>query len=157
MLIVEDSHTRIPVNISDVGFGASQILPLIVEGFHCPNNSIIISEQPEIHLHPKIQAELGDMLIDVVKENKFIIIETHSEHLIARVRRRIAEGKISRKKVSIYYFEPESRGTRIEEIILDDDGQYLYFPEGFFEEDIEEAFKHLKAIKKRNSRDKKNA
>jgi len=155
-LIVKDSHTRIPVNISDVGFGASQILPLIVEGFHCPDNSIIISEQPEIHLHPKIQAELGDMLIDIVNENKFIIIETHSEHLLARVRRRIAEGKIPKKKVSIYYFEPESRGTRIDEIILDDDGQYLCFPKGFFEEDVEEAFKHLKAIKMRNSRNQNN-
>lgn len=145
---VEDPHTKIPVNISDIGFGASQILPLVVEGFHCPEKSIVISEQPEIHLHPKVQADLGDLLIDIAKENKFLLVETHSEHLLARIRRRIAEKRIKKEIVKIYYFEPKSNGTSIEEIILDEKGQYIHFPKGFFEEDFEEAIKHLKALKK---------
>ena len=84
------------VLITDVGFGVSQLLPVLVLCYYVPEGSIIILEQPEIHLHPSVQSDLADLLIDVVKDRKVqIIFESHSEHLLRRLQRRIAEEKIS--------------------------------------------------------------
>jgi hypothetical protein len=71
---------------------------IVVKGFHLKPGSTIIVEQPEMHLHPRVQAELGDLFIEFYKEGKFSIIETHSEHLILRIQRRIAEGKIEKSR-----------------------------------------------------------
>jgi predicted ATPase len=73
------------VNIADAGFGCSQILPVLVAGYFRPRNSILIIEQPEIHLHPKAQAELGTLLCDLHKRDIQLFIETHSEHLLIRL------------------------------------------------------------------------
>jgi len=77
--------------IKHVGFGISQILPIIVEGLRMSNTGTLILEQPEIHLHPKLQSLLFDFLYSLTLSGKTIIIETHSDHLITRMRRRIAE------------------------------------------------------------------
>ncbi len=147
-VVVTDMATGFEPNLADVGFGASQTLPIIIESFYAPLGSVILIEQPEIHLHPKAQATLGDLFIEAAAEgDRAFIIETHSEHVLARVRRRIAEGKIEKEKVAIYYFQPTCEGTRIEEVTLNENGQYQRFPDGFFEEDLMEAFEHLKAIK----------
>lgn len=147
-VLIIDPATGVETNLADIGFGASQTLPIIIESFYAPPGSIILIEQPEIHLHPKAQSILGDLFIEASKEaNRTFIIETHSEHILARIRRRIAEKKIDREKVAIYYFEPTSDGTKISEVTLNEQGQYEWFPEGFFEEDVIEAFEHLKAIK----------
>ncbi len=147
-VVVIDPATEVETNLADIGFGASQTLPIIIESFYAPPGSIILIEQPEIHLHPKAQSILGDLFIRAaIGANRTFIIETHSEHILARVRRRIAEKKIEKEKVAIYYFEPTSDGTRIHEVTLNEQGQYESFPEGFFEEDVVEAFEHLKAIK----------
>lgn len=145
-----DPSTGIETNLADIGFGASQTLPIIIESFYAPPGSIILIEQPEIHLHPKAQSILGDLFIKAAGEgNRTFIIETHSEHILARVRRRIAETKIGKDAVAIYYFEPTPQGTRVREVTLSEQGQYTSFPQGFFEEDVIEAFEHLKAIKGR--------
>ena len=84
------------VRLTDVGFGVSQVLPVIVLCYYVPEGSILILEQPEAHLHPNVQAKLADVLIDVVKNRNIqIILESHSEHLLHRLTRRIAEGKFS--------------------------------------------------------------
>lgn len=149
-LIVYDSYTKIPVNISDIGFGASQVLPFIVEGFHSPKNSIIISEQPEIHLHPKVQAELADLMLDIIRRGKFLIIETHSEHIILRLQRRIAEKSIDidNSKLNIFYFQETENGTKVEQIRLNEFGQFLNWPDGFFEEDLNESHEFFVALNK---------
>jgi predicted ATP-dependent endonuclease of OLD family len=139
-----DAATNLPVNIADVGFGASQLLPIIVQGFYARfphRGSVLLIEQPEIHLHPKAQATLGDLLMEVVKAgDRQIIVETHSEHLLARIQRRIAEQKFSHEQVAIYYFEPTPDGTKIHRLELDEYGQLVEpIPEGFFEEGLEEA------------------
>ncbi|MGC1119884.1 MAG: DUF3696 domain-containing protein [Candidatus Methanofastidiosia archaeon] len=139
-------HQDLHVNIASVGFGASQILPVIVEGFYAPQNAIIIIEQPEIHLHPRLQAEMGDLLIDIAKTGKRLIIETHSEHMLLRIQRKIAEGSIPKEDVAVYYFELKEDGTEITELKLDRFGRFSNWPEGFFEEDLREAYEHSKAI-----------
>ncbi|RMG49112.1 MAG: DUF3696 domain-containing protein [Acidobacteria bacterium] len=153
-----DPSTRIEVNLADVGFGASQVLPVIVECLYAPEGSLLLMEQPEIHLHPKAQATLGDLFIEAVRRgDRQLIVETHSEHVLSRVRRRMAEGKIAPDEVAIYYFQPTSKGTRVQEIKLNEYGQYEEFPEGFFEEDLIEAFEHMDAIRKRTLKEKRSS
>jgi hypothetical protein len=101
-------QNNLDLDITDVGFGISQVLPVIIQGFLSSNNSTTIIEQPEIHLHPKMQADLADLFIDIVNANKKkkLIIETHSEYILKRLRRRISEGLISSDDVSICLFHP---------------------------------------------------
>ncbi len=145
-LIIKEFYTGEWVNLVDVGFGASQILPIIVEGF-ISQDSLILIEQPEIHLHPKAQATMGDLLIDIAKnQQNNIIVETHSDLLISRVCTRIADGNFKNSDVAIYYFNPTENGTEIIEITINDMGQYQNYPEGFFEERYEEALSTAEAI-----------
>lgn len=146
-VLITDPAMKIEVNLVDIGFGATQVIPVIIESFYARDDSLILIEQPEIHLHPKAQSILGDLFIAASNNGKrHFIIETHSEHLLNRVRRRIAEGKIKKEDVVIYYFENTSDGTSIQEVKLNKKGQYFKFPKGFFEEDFREAFEHLKAL-----------
>ena len=98
------------VNLSDVGLGVSQVLPLLVQCFYVPEGSIILIDQPEVHLHPYAQSALADVMINVIesesnleKRNIQLIIETHSEHFLRRLQRRIAEGKLSKGKMAAYF------------------------------------------------------
>jgi predicted ATPase len=157
-IVIIDPATGFETNLADIGFGASQTLPIIIESFYAPQNSTILIEQPEIHLHPKAQSILGDLFIkSVQEENRNFIIETHSEHILARIRRRVAEKKVDKDKIAIYYFEPTSEGTKISEVKINTEGQYVSFPEGFFEEDINESIEHLEAIRKLYSEEDKHA
>jgi hypothetical protein len=153
-VMVTDPAVEIDVNFADIGFGASQVLPVVVQSLSAEPGSTILIEQPEIHLHPRAQSELGDLFIEAAQGNdRTFIIETHSEHILARICRRIAEGKpewLTKDKVAIYYFKPTPGGTQIQEVTLNEKGQYVDFPPGFFEEDVEEAFEHLKAMSKRS-------
>lgn len=146
--LVTDEKTGFYTNIADVGFGVSQTLPIVIESFYAPEDSLILIEQPEIHLHPKAQATLGDLFIEAIsKRDRQFIIETHSEHLIARIRRRIAENpELSKDDIAIYYFHKTTEGTKIEKVTLNEYGQLEDFPEGFFDESYYEAFNHMKVI-----------
>jgi len=147
-LIVVDPKLDIEVNIADIGFGASQVLPIIVEGFYAPRHSTLIMEQPEIHLHPALQAALGDLFIEISREQKTLLVETHSEHLLTRIQRRVAEGILDKSNVAIYYFEATHAGCLIREIRLNDLGQFEAegLPEDFFAERYKESLAHAKAI-----------
>lgn len=137
------------LDITDVGFGISQILPIIVQGFLSFDNSLTMIEQPEIHLHPKMQADLADLFIDIVKNRnkrksnsmnlqKYLLIETHSEYLLRRLRRRIAEGKISSEDVAIYFLEhPDDgqSGTIINEKTISSNG-YFDWPQDFYAKEL---------------------
>ena len=91
-----DKNTKTPVTLADVGFGINQLLPIITEGLTREENAIICVEQPEIHLHPKLQANIADLMIETStgKDRKQWIVETHSELLIRRIQRRIREEKL---------------------------------------------------------------
>lgn len=151
MIYVIDSATKMRVNLADIGFGASQTLPIIIQSFYSARGSVLLIEQPEIHLHPRAQSILGDLFIDaILNSRRTLVVETHSEHILARVRRRIAEKKLTKEDIAIYYFNPTTKGTDIMEVTINDNGQYENFPEGFFEEDLVEAFEHLKAINRKS-------
>ncbi len=111
-ILLKDYHTGTWVTIADVGFGVSQLLPIIVECFN-PDSSTLLIEQPEIHLHPKGQASMGDLLVDSVNNlKKSIIVETHSDLIISRVCTHVVKGDISPDDVAIYYFDPSTDGTK---------------------------------------------
>lgn len=145
--------TNIKVNVADIGFGVSQILPVIIQTFYSADNSKLIIEQPEIHLHPRIQAKFADMIIQASK-NKTFIIETHSEHFITRIQRRIAEGELLPKNVSVYFCENGDNGTKLTKLEIDEYGQFAEWPTGLFEEEFEDHFQIvLASSRKKGERD----
>jgi predicted ATPase len=119
--------------ITDVGFGVSQILPVVVLCFYVPEGSTVILEQPEIHLHPAVQANLADVLIDAYKtRNVQIIVESHSEHLLRRLQRRIAESEIDAADVALYFCEAGMKGSSLTRLEIDLFGQIRNWPPDFF-------------------------
>jgi predicted ATPase len=120
--------------LSDVGFGISQFLPVIVADLQLSDDSILVLAQPEIHLHPNAQAALADYFVrQVAKTQKQYIIETHSEYLLNRIRLAIVKGEIDPSWVSLYYFENSIDGSMTYPIELTTDGQIRNAPQGFFD------------------------
>ena len=121
------------VRFTDVGFGVSQVLPVLTHCYRPPEGSILIIEQPEAHLHPKAQSELADVLIDVVKNRKVqIIFESHSEHLLHRLTRRIAEEEISADDMALYSCQINEGVSEIEPLEMDEYGNISNWPQNFF-------------------------
>src|SRR5262249_4044368 len=111
------------VLITDVGFGVSQILPVLVLCYYVPEGSIILLEQPEIHLHPSVQSDLADVLIDVVQHrNVQVIVESHSEHLLRRLQRRIAEEMIAADNVVLYFCRIDNGASKLDRLNVDEEG-----------------------------------
>lgn len=138
-LQLKDKRTGFIVGPSDVGFGIGQMLPVIVEGL-VRDDSVICIEQPEIHLHPRLQANLANFFVHTCDSNQWII-ETHSESLMLRLQAMIARGELDKEKVAIYYVEPTAEGGEIIQIRLDSEGDFIdAWPEGFFEERLKEKF-----------------
>lgn len=133
------------VTISDVGFGISQVLPALVEAFYVPPNSTILMEQPEIHLHPQVQANLADVFISAVQareegkdRNIQLIVESHSEHFLNRLQRRIAEGVIQPDDVAVYFCNTGANGAVLTPLELNMFGDIENWPEDFFGDEMEE-------------------
>lgn len=141
-LVLRDVRKNTIVTHRDVGIGISQVLPVLVLAYGS-RGKLLAMEQPEIHLHPALQAELGDVFIEAAlgeRKNTFIL-ETHSEHLILRLMRRIREGKISPNDVGVVFVEPLARGSRFIELRIDEEGDFIdEWPGGFFEESFHEKF-----------------
>lgn len=117
----------------DVGFGVSQVLPVIALLFFVPEGSIVLIEQPELHLHPNAQANLADLFLTVANErNLQLIVESHSEHLVRRIQRRVAERIEYRDLLRMYFCEKAERGSRITQVEIDLFGQIRNWPERFF-------------------------
>jgi predicted ATPase len=138
-VLVKTSGSKSLVNLTDVGFGLSQVLPVIVQCFYAPRGSILIFEQPEIHLHPRVQAALADLFIEAIcaregaKERRIqILVESHSEHFLRRLQRRVAEEKLKKEEAALYFCEAGREGSRIRELEVDDYGRISNWPEHFF-------------------------
>lgn len=131
------------VKITDVGFGVSQVLPALVLPFYCPANSVVWMEQPEIHLHPQVQAEMADVFIcavqareDETRRNVQIIVESHSEHFLNRLQRRVAEGVIKPEEIAIYFCKKTEGGTELEPLRVNMFGDIENWPENFFGDEM---------------------
>lgn len=134
------------VLLTDVGFGVSQILPVMVLCFYVPEGSTLLLEQPEIHLHPAVQAGLADVLIDAVNRRRIqIILESHSEHLLRRLLRRVAEGTVGSADCALYFCRSVEGHNDLTELALNEQGGITNWPRGFFGEPLEEAVATTKA------------
>ena len=143
------------IRLTDVGFGVSQVLPVLVLCYYVPEGSILILEQPEAHLHPKVQSELADLLIEVVKERQLqIILESHSEHLLIRLMRRIAEEQISANDTAFYFCEMNEGVSEIERLDVDDYGNITNWPQNFFGDEMGDLAAKTKAEMKRRKANK---
>jgi hypothetical protein len=137
-----DRLQGVNVSIVDVGFGISQILPVVVQSMLSTGKTLLI-EQPEIHLHPRLQAELGALFVQTIKPpyNNSFIIETHSEHLLLRLQKMIRQGQLTPQDVSVIYVDRNQDGSRCLKMNLGPNGEFQdQWPQGFFEESYREIF-----------------
>ncbi len=168
-ILVKDLFTGRESNLLDVGFGISQVLPILIQNYMQKVKGVFnselesvsklhIIEQPEIHLHPSAQSSLADLFIEgcqLNQKNRFII-ETHSRNMILRLRRRIAERKISPDDVAIYYVKsgvnPDDP-SEIERLDINEFGDIPDWPDDFFDQ----AYQDVIALKAaRRQYEKKN-
>lgn len=142
--VLVKTHAGAPeVKITDVGFGVSQVLPALVQAFYCAPNSTVWMEQPEIHLHPQVQSELADVFISAIKarengeaRNVQIIVESHSEHFLNRLQRRIAEGELRQDDVAVYFCRRSGSFAELEPLRLNMFGDIENWPENFFGDEM---------------------
>lgn len=153
------------VLLPDVGFGVSQVLPVLVACYYAPQDSIIVMEQPEIHLHPNAQAALADVMIDVINSgengknrNIQLIIETHSEHFLRRLQRRIAEDQETEKdkqlknRISGYFVDTTKHPVVLKELEIDLFGNITNWPKDFFGDEIGDISGQIKASMEKRKR-----
>jgi hypothetical protein len=140
------SQNKLDLNILDVGFGISQILPILVQCFFAKEDTLTTIEQPEIHLHPQMQAQLANLFVEVSTEkNRNLVIETHSEYMLRRLRLLVADPKhkeVGANDVGIYFFEGKdiSNGkdyVTVRELPMSKTGKFEW-PEEFYKTDMED-------------------
>lgn len=140
-LVIKDLRTDTTVSHRDIGVGISQVLPVLVSAY-ASKNAVIAIEQPELHLHPALQSEIADVFIETAKENKnTYLIETHSEHLLLRIMRRIRENNISPDDISLLFVnvDDEQKSSYVQPLRISGTGKLLdHWPDGFFEEGFRE-------------------
>ncbi|ROO83055.1 putative ATPase [Actinocorallia herbida] len=144
------ANPELAVNLLDSGTGVAQVLPLVVQqAQHLlrPDNEtpLQIIEEPELHLHPAFHAVLGDLFLQGVQRGGRFLVETHSETLLLRLRRRIAEEKLSPDDLAVYFVEHADGISRARRIHVDAYGDLDYWPEDVFSEDFEETKKLMRA------------
>jgi hypothetical protein len=151
-LVLIDKRSGTSVSHRDVGIGVSQVLPVLVTAYSSKDKLLAI-EQPEIHLHPALQAELGDVLLDaaLTDAGNTLLVETHSEHLLLRIMRRMRETfegelpdgvpAVRPEDVMVLFVEPDGEKSIVREMPLNERGELVKaWPGGFFEEGLREVF-----------------
>ncbi|WP_290438702.1 DUF3696 domain-containing protein [Rhodobacter sp. 24-YEA-8] len=145
-------------NIADVGFGCSQVLPVLVSGLKSMirqklpsgrvsfGHSTLVVQEPEIHLHPNAQAELGSFFVGVANKGPQVFLETHSDNMVLRVARHIAAGDIDADAVRIFYIRDDNGTKSVSRIEFDESGRFKpEWPGGFFPQRQSESFELAKA------------
>jgi predicted ATPase len=143
--------SELPVRTSDIGVGISQILPVVAAALDPHRPGITAIEQPELHLHPKLQVELGDLFAEPANDGRIFLLENHSEHLMLRLLRRIEEthsgelpeGKPALKpdQVSVVFLEQVDGEVQATRLRVDETGEFIdRWPQGFFDERDDELF-----------------
>ena len=156
-LRVSTLHSTTAHDLTHVGVGVSQVMPILVMCLLADNDSTLIFEQPELHLHPSVQARLGDFFISMILSGRQCIVETHSEYLVNRIRLRIAlsEGADLTDKIKILFAEKHSEKSEFREVVINEFGAIDQWPEDFFDETQRHAEELLgAAMRKRENKNK---
>jgi predicted ATPase len=136
--------------LTDVGFGVSQVLPALVLLYYVPEGSTIIMEQPEIHLHPSVQSGLADVILSVSKTRKLqVIVESHSEHMLQRFQRRVADETFNFDDIKLYFCNNSDGKSNLVHLQLSLFGEIMNWPSEFFGDQMTEIAETRKAILKR--------
>lgn len=150
--------SRDTVLITDVGFGVSQVLPVLVQCLYAEAHSTIILEQPELHLHPKVQMALADILIEAVRAREEsvprgmqLIVESHSEHFLRRLQRRIAEQWVTPDEVALYFSDVGKGEGRLTQLDVDLFGNIVNWPKDFFGDPMEDVAAQAEARLRRTA------
>jgi predicted ATPase len=157
-IALRDFRKGILVAAGDVGVGISQMVPVVVAALR-KRNGVLAIEQPELHIHPAVQVGIGDLFINAIKDDpeklatpgKTLLIETHSEHILLRLLRRIRETTdnelapgyvgLNAEDLSVIYVEDDEQGVRFRALEVDQHGEFrAQWPHGFFEERAGELF-----------------
>ena len=137
--MVKTSPSGVPTALTDIGFGVSQVLPALVLLYYVPEGSTVLMEQPEIHLHPAVQSGLADVMLNVAEvRNVQIIVESHSEHLMRRLQRRVAEQKASSEGVKLYFVSSQRGRAHVSDLALNEWGEIENWPDKFFGDEMGE-------------------
>ncbi len=133
-VVQREGHKALP--LTAVGVGVSQILPILVMGLLAPDDTLLLVEQPELHLHPSVQARLGDFFMGLAKCGKQCLIETHSENLVSQLRYHIVQtGGQENSDCLIYFVDQDAQGAaKFNPIEISPQGNILNWPDGFFDE-----------------------
>ena len=148
---VKKTKSSPETSIMDVGFGVSQVLPVLVLLHYVPEGSTVMLEQPEIHLHPAVQSGLADVIVHAATHRKVqVIVESHSEHLLRRLQLRVAEGKIDSENTKLYFSDFRTTKSNLTPLKLNMFGEIENWPKDFFGDE----FGEIAAIRKAGLRKK---
>ncbi|MDE2644671.1 MAG: DUF3696 domain-containing protein [Rhodothermaceae bacterium] len=124
---------------TNIGFGLTQVLPIVVAAMSARKGDLLLIENPEVHLHPSGQAQMGRFLAEVAAADIQVVIETHSDHILNGIRRAIRNNLLSHQDIALHFFrQRESDGgvdrPQVESPMLDPNGNVDYWPDGFFDQ-----------------------
>ena len=161
-LKVSLSNSDSTYDLTHVGVGVSQVLPILVMCLLADMDSTLVFEQPELHLHPKVQTLLGDFFLSMALCNKQCLVETHSEYFIDRLRFRIAAAPSEKElnsQAKIYFVEKPSQASSFRNVVINEYGAISDWPEGFFDQSQQQAEEILRAaaMKRKASRRNRDA
>ncbi|TXZ99593.1 AAA family ATPase [Vibrio cholerae] len=143
---IKESSSGSDVSLADVGFGYSQVIPIILTGLLNKKENLMLVEQPEIHLHPSSAGNLADLFLGFAENDKRFIIETHSQEFINKLRLRVIQNPELKNKINIVFVEQDKGGSsRIKQFEINEDGMFPEWPEGFLDESESLARKILEA------------
>lgn len=153
-LTVRSHGVKRDLDLTSIGVGVSQVLPTLVTGLIAPRGTTFLLEQPELHLHPRVQSSLADFFLGLARVGKQCIVETHSEYLVNRLRRRVAEDESDGlvKQIQIFFVEREEGKARFQSVDLNDYGAIIKWPKGFFDEGPSESQLIMEAARRKRQR-----
>lgn len=149
-----DEDTGVQTNILDIGSGTNQLVSLITQSYFAPSRSVLLVEEPEIHLHPRYQAKLADFFVNAQEfGNHRFFLETHSQHLLSRLQLRIAEDVIDPTQIGLFFFEKGQDGTHIQQIEIDQSGEVEGGIPEFFEQDFDDVMDRMRTLRGKEDED----
>jgi predicted ATPase len=132
---LKESVSGSNVSLADVGFGYSQVIPIILLGLLSSKENLMLIEQPEIHLHPSSAGNLADLFLGFAEDDKRFVIETHSQEFINKLRLRVIQNPELKKKINIVFVEQTNgKASRVKQFEIDEKGMFPEWPDGFIDE-----------------------
>ena len=131
---IKNNNTNFYLRPTNIGFGISYTLPIIVASLMAPKSSILVIENPEAHLHPVGQSEMGKFLARVATTGVQVIVETHSDHFLNGVRLAVKQQVINHKNIRLHFFSQSEEGILVDSPVIQENGSINFWPKGFFDQ-----------------------